>query len=90
VWYGTEKTGALELVSDTLTIRGEKRGKKVKEKNHYCVERSFGFFQRVLSLPEDVDQEGIEADFKRGILTIHRPRTKPTAAAVRRIEAQKG
>ena len=43
------------------------------DKNYYRVERSFGSFQRVLSLPDDADQEGVKANFKRGVLTISMP-----------------
>lgn len=80
----------LELVDDTLTIRGEKkRENTAKDKNYYCVERSYGAFRRVLSLPEDVDQDNIQASFKNGVLTITIPRKAQPASNVRRIEVEK-
>ena len=61
----------LELVNDTLKIFGEKKQEKEeKEQNYYRVERSYGSFQRVLSLPEDADQDTINANFKNGVMTI--------------------
>jgi HSP20 family protein len=65
----------LELVNGTLTVSGEKKHEKAKEgENYYCVERSYGSFYRVLSLPSDADEDGIEAKFKSGVLTITVPR----------------
>jgi HSP20 family protein len=80
----------LELVDDTLTIHGEKKqANTAKDRNYYCVERSYGAFQRVLSLPEDVDQNGIQAAFKNGVLTITMPRRALPESKARRIEVRK-
>ena len=82
-----EKDVKLEMANDTLTIRGEKKQEKEeKDKNFYRVERSYGSFQRVLSLPEDADQDAVKATFKRGILTISMPRKAMPQADVRKIE----
>jgi HSP20 family protein len=82
-----ERDVKLEIAKDTLTIRGEKKhDKEEKDKNYYRVERSYGSFQRVLSLPEDADQAGVKATFKRGILTISMPRKAIPQADVRKIE----
>jgi HSP20 family protein len=82
-----EKDVRLELSGSALTIRGEKRQEKEdKNKNFYRVERAYGAFQRVLSLPEDVDQDDIRATFRKGILTITVPRKAALKADVRRIE----
>lgn len=76
----------LELEGNTLKIRGEKKQEKEeKEKDFYRVERSYGSFQRVLSLPEDVDQGGIAANFSKGILTVTLPRKEAAKAEVKRI-----
>lgn len=77
----------LELVDNTLTIRGEKKQQREeKDKNYYCVERSYGSFQRVLSLPEDVDHDQIKATFRKGLLNIHMPRKMVAGSDVKRIE----
>ena len=77
----------LEIANDILTIRGEnKHEKEEKDKNFHRVERSYGSFQRVLSLPEDADQDAVKATFKRGILTISMPRKAMPQADVRKIE----
>jgi HSP20 family protein len=82
-----EKDVNLEMVNDTLTVRGEKKQEKEeKDKDYYRVERSYGSFQRVLSLPDDVDQQGVKAVFKRGVLTISMPRKALPQPDIRKIE----
>lgn len=81
-----EKNIELELVNDTLKIKGEKKQEtEEKEKNYYRVERSYGSFQRTLTLPEDSDRDKINATFKNGIMTITIPRKttgKPPAKKI--------
>lgn len=81
-----EKDFNLDLSDGTLSIRGEKRQEKEeKEMNYYRMERSFGSFQRVVSLPEDADQEGITAKYAAGVLTIKLPRKSKTETESRKI-----
>jgi HSP20 family protein len=81
----------LELLDDTLLIRGEKRQKW--EKQHagvYRMERRYGAFERILSLPDDADLDRLEAKLKHGVLTVTLP-CKPSAkAASRFIEVKAG
>ncbi len=66
-----EKDIELTVQDGTLTIRGEKQTEKEDQDNQYHrVERSYGSFQRVLSLPSDAEEDKIEAKFKNGVLTI--------------------
>ena len=82
-----QKDIKLEIADNTLTIRGEKKQEKEeKEKNYYRMERSYGAFQRVLSLPGDADQDSIKATFKNGVLNITMPRKALPAPDVKRIE----
>ena len=84
-----EKDVKVEIANDTLTIRGEKKQEtEEKDKNYYRMERSYGSFQRVLSLPEDADQEGVAATFKNGVLTVSMPRKAAPQAHVKQIEIQ--
>jgi HSP20 family protein len=86
-----EEDVKLELAHDgTLTVKGEKRQEKEqKDKSFYRVERSYGSFQRTLSLPEDADHETINASFKNGVLTITCARKAVAQAPTRRIEIRK-
>jgi HSP20 family protein len=77
----------VEIANNTMTIRGEKKQEKEeKNKNYYCVERSYGSFQRVLSLPEDADQKDIKATFKNGVLTVKMTRKALPKTDVKQIE----
>jgi HSP20 family protein len=77
----------VEIANNTMTIRGEKRQEKEeKKKDYYRIERSYGAFQRLLSLPDDADQENIKATFKKGVLSIKIPRKPLPESAVKQIE----
>ena len=65
----------LVLENGTLTLRGERRFESpaVNEKKDgawHRVERSYGRFERVFTLPETVNPEAVKADYKNGTLTI--------------------
>jgi HSP20 family protein len=83
----SEKDVSLELVNDTLIIRGEKKQEKQeKNKNFYRLERSYGSFQRTLCLPEDVNRDKIKANFKKGVLQITIPRIELPGSRGKQIE----
>jgi HSP20 family protein len=66
----------ITLASNTLTISGEKRAEKEqKGERYYRVERTYGSFHRSIPLPEEVNEEKIEASFKRGVLKVKLPKT---------------
>ncbi len=75
------------MADSTMTITGEKKQEKeTKEENYYRMERSYGSFQRVLSLPDDIDQDNIQANFKHGVLTITMPRQQVITQKAKPIE----
>lgn len=77
------------LEGDTLVIRGEKRHEREEsDEQVHCVERSYGAFERLLSLPEDADADRIEASFRRGVLKLRIPRRAGSQPATRRVEIQ--
>lgn len=81
-----EKDVTVEIAKNTLTIRGEKKQEKEeKDKDYYRVERSYGSFQRVLSLPEDADQDAVQATFKNGVLRVAMPRKALPKTQARQI-----
>ena len=82
-----EKDITLEQTQDTLIIRGEKKQEKEEKKQHfYRMERSYGAFQRTLSLPGDANRDKIKAAFKNGVLNITIPRKEPTGSRSRQVE----
>lgn len=81
-----EKDVNVEIADNAMRISGEKKQEKEEnDKNYYRIERSYGVFQRVLSLPEDADQDGIKAAFKNGVLTIKMPRKSLPKSHVKKI-----
>ena len=77
----------VDIVDNVMTISGEKQQEKEeKDKDQYRQERYFGEFQRVLTLPDDADQDGIQADFKQGVLTVTVPRKPMPKSKVKEIE----
>ncbi len=82
-----EKDVSVEVHDNTLTISGEKRHEvEDKQRDFYRIERSYGSFRRVLTLPDDADQERINATFRKGVLTLSIPKKAVAAAAVKQIE----
>ena len=62
-----------------LNIRGEKKQEQTeKEETYYRVERSYGYFNRTIELPAEVDPEKVDASCKKGILKIKLRKTKPS------------
>lgn len=87
----SEKDVKVEITGNTMAIRGEKKLEKEEtETNYYCMERSYGFFQRILSLPPDADEEKVEAEFRMGVLSITIPRKALPQSEVKKIEINTG
>lgn len=74
------------LEGNTLTISGEKQAEKEeKGKRFYRLERSYGSFYRTIPLPEEVEEDKIDATFKRGVLKIRLPKTAEAQKRTKRI-----
>jgi HSP20 family protein len=83
----------VDLDGDVLTLRGEKREerKEEDEKKHYHLEeRSYGAFLRSFVLPPSVVKEKITADYDKGVLTLHLPKTAEVKPAGRKIPVGDG
>jgi HSP20 family protein len=70
-----------------LTIEGERRQEKREENEKFHrVESSYGRFARRFTLPEDAQEEGIEATFKDGSLSVSIPKAAPKRPKARQIQ----
>ena len=73
---GVDKKDIVIDVKDRLlTLKGERSSEKeVKEDKYHRRERAYGSFERVFTLPAEIDPDQIKADFKNGILKIDIPK----------------
>jgi len=61
----------IEYRDRMLILSGEKKEEEERKDNGYLLsERRYGSFRRELALPSDVDEKGIDAGFKNGVLTV--------------------
>jgi HSP20 family protein len=66
----------ISVTGNTLTLKGEKRDEKEeKGKTWRRVERTYGAFDRSMTLPVAVRADKIEAESKDGVLTITLPKS---------------
>jgi HSP20 family protein len=66
----------IEVNENVLTLKGERRfTKSLKEENYHRMERFYGAFERVFSLPMCVDKNNIKANLKDGVLKILAPKS---------------
>jgi HSP20 family protein len=79
-----EKELAIEVSDHTLTVKGERSGRREeKDKTFRLHERLERQFERRFALPSDADTEHIKAVFAKGVLEVHTP--KVAAAKPRKI-----
>lgn len=75
------------LEEGVLTIQGQRRQEKdEKTTKYHRIERSYGTFFRSFSLPDQVNESGVKAEFKDGVLNLHIPKSekaKPRAIEVK-------
>lgn len=76
----------LSLHRDHLTIKGEKKQEHEEKGNGFHrVERSYGSFQRMIPLPQEVNAEQVTANFQKGVLTITLPKLPEVQSGAKRI-----
>jgi HSP20 family protein len=77
----------ISVDGNTLTLRGERNysDEQRKKDGYYRLERRYGRFQRMFTLPQTVDSTAIAADLSNGVLTLKLPKqelAKPRKIAV--------
>jgi HSP20 family protein len=77
----------LALQDNQLTIRGVRpsAGPETATRHYHQVERGHGSFRRVFAFADPVDQDGIAADLRDGVLTVTLPKI---ATVPRKIDVQ--
>lgn len=76
----------INVQDGTLTLKGERKWESdVKEDNFRRVERVYGSFVRSFALPQTVDADKVEAEYRNGVLEVKlpkRPEAKPKQVKV--------
>jgi HSP20 family protein len=81
----------VSLADGILTIKGEKEEDKERKDGGFMLsERRYGAFERRVRLPSDADPNGIEAKFKKGVLTLTIAKDEKKAPQARRIAIHEG
>lgn len=81
-----EKDINLSVEDGLLTISGEKKAEtEEKDKGYYLKECSYGSFSRSVRLPDNIADDKISAQFRKGVLFIDMPKTQPNQSKVRKI-----
>jgi HSP20 family protein len=77
----------LSIENYKLTLSGERKFEQEdKGESWHRVERSYGGFTRTFTLPSTVNVEGVNADFKDGVLRVTLPKREEVKA--RQIEVE--
>ena len=75
----------LQVQGNTLTISGQRStSRETKEADYLHREITYGSFQRSILLPEGVDKDKLNAEYRNGILDIAAPIA--AAALPRKVE----
>mgnify|MGYP005847358037 CR=1 FL=1 len=73
----------IEVEGNLIFLKGERRLKRdLGEQSCHRMERSYGPFLRVFTLPEGVDTARIQTRFKDGLLNILLPKAKNQAIKI--------
>jgi len=86
-----EKDIEVSIDRDSLVLRGEKREEKTDNaKGYYRMERTYGSFMRAIPLPAEIDQNKVNASFKKGVLTIRLPKSETALSRTKKIPISAG
>ena len=88
-----EKDIDVQLSDKMLTIKGEKKEEREegdKESRYYLSERRYGSFERSFRMPEGLDTEKVDANFKNGVLMVTIPKSPELQTKVKKIKIKAG
>jgi len=86
-----DKDIEITVVDGVLTLKGEKSSEQeVNEGNYYRQERAYGSFERSFRLPDEIEADKVEANFKNGVLTVGLPKSEEAQSVVHKVEVKAG
>lgn len=76
----------LSIESGVLTLKGEKKYEhEDKQENALHIERRYGSFQRIFTLPSSAKEKEVKATFEKGVLTVNIPKDLKAASKGRSV-----
>lgn len=82
-----EKDIDVTLADGLLAMKGEKKSEKTSEKDSlHVTERRYGAFQRVVRLPEGIDEEKVSATFDKGVLRVEVPKSPAALKGPKKVQ----
>ena len=78
----------VSITGDTLTIKGERKAAQLPDEKFHRRERGVGHFTRMVSLPERVDADRIQASLKDGVLRVTLPKAESAKPRTIKIAQQ--
>jgi HSP20 family protein len=68
----------IEADKNSVTVSAErKEAAEEKKKDYYYCERSYTGYHRTFGLPEEIDAESVDAEFKNGVLVVRMKKVAP-------------
>ena len=79
----------LTVVHNTLTVSGEKKGppSDIKPEAFHREERASGKFVRAITLPVEIDDNRVSAEYKNGLLIVTLPKSEKAKPKQIQIQA---
>ena len=86
---GMNKDDVKVTVQDgVLSIQGERKSEEETNDKKHHIERFYGSFLRRFTLPENVDENSVKANFKDGLLTLTIQKAEPKEPKAIEVEVQ--
>jgi HSP20 family protein len=77
----------ISMQRNLLTVSGERQAPAEQDVDYYRKERFDGAFRRVITLPDDVEPEHVDARYRDGVLEIHVKRREATRPRQIKVKA---
>lgn len=79
----------VEAVGERLILTGEKKAsREERDRDRYYSECGYGYFQRIVPLPCEVDTGGAKARYKNGVLRVTLPKSESAKRRRVRVKIQ--
>lgn len=90
----SEEDVEVSVTGNRITIKGEKKSEEEEKgeeegREFRRVERYAGSFERMMTLPFEIDPEKVDAQVKNGVLTVTLPKPPEEVEATKKVKVKK-